>query len=159
MKKINVLLVLLFIVFGSQAKSPVTKNYVISNGETYFCEKVIPGPANTRIYNAAGEVIKIPCQLIESFKQDDEVFVKLPVISKSNDTIGLAFMQYISSRAGMQLFRYCSRCLQYDPLEGVIAPVNPVFRYYVFKGGKFFDLLDEDNLESYLSFFNVRIIC
>lgn len=148
----------MLIASGSQAVSPVTRNYVIAKGKTYICNKVIIGPANTKIYNAAGEVTKIPCSLVESFMQDNKVFVKLPVINKGNDTLGLAFMQYLSSRSGLQLYRYCSRCLQYDPLESVIAPVNMVFRYYVFKGSKFFMLLDETNADSYLAFFGVKVI-
>lgn len=158
MKKIIIILILLLFAFGSQATSPETKNYVVAKGKTYFGEKVIVGSASTRIYNAVGEVTKIPVHQVDSFRQDNNVFVKLPVISKSNDTIGMAFMQLITSRSGLQLFRYCSKCLEYDPVESVIAPLNPVFRYYVFKGGKFFELLDEKNMESYLSFFGVRVI-
>jgi len=158
MNKMITLLIFLMIGSEIQAGSPLAKNYVVSKGKTYFCEKLIVGSANTKIFNAVGEVTKIPVHLVDSFRQGNNIFVKLPVISKSNDTIGMAFMQYITSRSGLQLFRYCSKCLQYDPVESIIAPVNQVYRYYVFKGGKFFKILDKENIDSYLSFFGVRVI-
>lgn len=158
MKKVRALLSIMLLVFGNLAISMTANDIVISEGKTFFCEKVLMGPATARVYNAAGEMTKIPSRSVESFIKDDKVFVKLPVVNKTKDTVGMAFMQYIASRSGLQLFRYCSNCLHYDPVEGVIAPINAVYRYYVFSGGKFFLLLDEVNTESFLSYFGVKII-
>jgi hypothetical protein len=158
MKKAIILLVLLLIALGSQAVSPPINDVVVSNGKTYYCEKMIMGPASVKIYNAAGEITKIPSHSVESFIKNGQVFVNMPVITKTNDTIGMAFMQYISSRWGLQLYRYCSHCLRYDPVEGIIAPINQVYRYYIFKGNKFLTLLEEKETETLLSFFGVKVL-
>jgi hypothetical protein len=158
MKNLFVLLSIMLVNSVCQAIRPPINDIVVSDGKTYFCDKVIMGPASAKIYYAAGEILKIPSKSVESFIKNGQVFIKLPVITKANDTIGMAFMQYINSRSGLQLFRYCSNCLKYDPVEGVIAPVNTVYRYYIFKGGKFFMLLDENDSATFLAFFGVRVM-
>jgi len=158
MKKALTLLILVLIALVSKAISPPASDIVVSDGKTYFCDKVIMGTASAKIYDASGEITKIPSQSVESFIKKGQVFVNLPVITKTNDTVGMAFMQFISSRSGLQLFRYCSNCLKYDPVEGVIAPINAVYRYYIFKGGRYFMLLDEKDANTFLSFFGVTKI-
>jgi hypothetical protein len=158
MKKSTIVLVMILFASCGQVFSRKTSDIVVSEGKTYFGDKVIMGSANTKIYNAAGEITKIPSSAVESFIKSGQVFVKLPVVTKAKDTIGMAFMQYIASRSGLQLFRYCSNCLHYDPVEGVIAPINAVYRYYVFSGGEFFLLLDEVNTVSFLTYFGVKVI-
>jgi len=158
MKSTFILLNLMLIALSGQARNPPINDIVVSGGKTFFCDKVIMGPASAKIYNSAGEISKIPSQSVESFIKSGQVFVKLPVVTMANDTVGMAFMQYINSRSGLQLFRYCSQCLHYDPVEGVIAPINQVYRYYIFKGGKYFMLLDEKDADTFLSFFGVKVI-
>jgi hypothetical protein len=158
MKKIIVLLGIMLFAYGSRAIGRQISDIVVSDGITYFGDKVIPGPSNIKLFDSEGQITKLPNQTVESFIRSGQVFVKLPVITKSNDTVGLAFMQYITSRSGLQLFRYCSKCLQFDPLEGEIAPINPVYRYYIFKGGKYLMLLDEKDTDTFLSFFGVKVI-
>ncbi|MEI6749252.1 MAG: hypothetical protein ACOYMF_12455 [Bacteroidales bacterium] len=158
MKRAVIILGLILIAFLSKAINPPINDIVITDDKTYFGDKVVMGPSSVRIYNKAGEITKIPSHAVESFIRNGQVFVKMPVITKANDTVGMAFMQYITSRSGLQLFRYCSHCLNYDPVAGVIAPLNQVFRYYVFKGGKFIMLLEEDNATSFLSYFGVKVL-
>ena len=158
MNRAFILLNLIMFVWRSQAFCLSAKDIVISDDKTYFGDKLIIGTASAKIYNGTGEITKIPEKSIKSFMKDGQVFVKLPVVTKSNDTIGLAFMQFISSRSGLQLFRYCSNCLKYDPVEGIIDPLNPVYRYYIFKGGRYFMLLDENDSETFFDFFRVRVI-
>jgi hypothetical protein len=140
-----------------QVFSRSASDVVVSDGITYFGEKIIPGTANIKMYNTSGEITKIPSRTVESFIKNGQVFVKLPVVTKANDTVGMAFMQYIANRSGLQLFRYCSNCLHYDPVESVIAPINLVYRYYIFKGGKYFMLLDEKEADTFLAFFRVKV--
>jgi hypothetical protein len=158
MKNLFVLLSIILVTSVCQAISPPINDIVVSDGKTYFCDKVIMGTASAKIINAAREAFKIPSKSVESFTKNGQVFMKLPVITKANDTIGMAFMQYINSRSELQLFRYCSNCLKYDPVEGVIAPVNNIYRYYIFKSGKFFMLLDGNDLDIFFDFFGVRVM-
>jgi hypothetical protein len=158
MKKTIIISGIMLLASFGQAFSRSAGDVVVTDGITYFAEKVIPGTEKIKIYNATGEITKIPSRTVESFIKNGQVFVKLPVVTKTKDTVGTAFMQYITSREGLQLFRYCSNCLHYDPVENSIAPINAVYRYYVFSGGKFFLLLDELNTDSFLSYFGVKVI-
>jgi hypothetical protein len=158
MKKLIIITGVLILASWNQAFCRSGNDVVVAEGKTYFGDKIIPGPAKIKIYDTMGEITKISNNAIESFIRNGQVFVKLPVVTMANDTVGTAFMQYITSRSGLQLFRYCSQCLNYDPVEGVIAPINMVYRYYIFKGGKFFMLLDDKDTDAFMSFFGVRVL-
>jgi len=73
-------------------------------------------------------------------------------------TVGLAFMQYITSCDGNRLYRYCSNCLKYDPVNEKIDPELPVYRYYIFKSGKFISVTDDFDLQSQVASFGVKVI-
>jgi hypothetical protein len=158
MKKTIIISGVVFFMSFGQVFSRSMNDVVVSDGQTIFGDKVIPGNKNMKIYNADREITKIPSRSVESYTKEEKVFVRLPVLTKANDTVGLAFMQYITSRSGLQLFRYCSTYLNFDPLEGEIAPINPVYRYYIFKGGKYLMLLDETDTETFFSFFGVKVL-
>lgn len=130
--------------------------YVIIDHETYFCDDIRPGKATTRIFRNGKLFMKIPTLLVNAYQKDGKLFERMPVVNKNQDTAGWAFMQFITSREGYRLYRFCSNCLHYDPATGQIAPENPVYRYYVFKNGKFISISDDYNDIALLKQFSVK---
>jgi hypothetical protein len=100
--------------------------------------------------------MKIPTFLINAYQKNGLLFERLPVVNKNQDTAGWAFMQFIASHEGYRLYRFCSNCLHYDPATGHIAPENPVYRYYVFKRGKFVSMTDDYNDIAILKQFGIK---
>ncbi len=96
--------------------------------------------------------------MIDAYSQNGVLFEKMPIVCKNQDTAGWAFMQRISSRNGYSLYRFCSNCIHYDPVDGIINPVYPVYRYYIFKNGKFVSLVDEHNAKEQLAKFGVKML-
>jgi hypothetical protein len=43
-------------------------------------------------------------------------------------------------------------------VNGIIEPIKPVYRYYIFKSGKFVSVTDDQNVEAQLAPFGVKII-
>ena len=149
-----ILMLLMSILVKAVDKS--TECYVVIGDNTYYCNEIHIGQGNTRLYSASG-IVKIPTPFIHAYAQNGEVFERLPVVNKNKDTVGWAFMQFISSRSGYRLYRYCSNCIKYDPISGEIDPSTLVYRYYIFKDGKFICLADETNVKPLLSRFGVKL--
>lgn len=133
-------------------------NFVVIGDETVFCDEVKIGKANTRVYSNNKQILKIQTCFIDAYSSNGILYEKLPVIDNSRDTSGWAFMQFISSRNGYRLYRFCSNCVHYDPATGMIAPQVPVYRYYIFKDGKFVSMTDDSNVKKQLAFFGVRVL-
>jgi hypothetical protein len=144
---------------GIHASLSTTDNYIVVDNETFFCGDIHVGPSSFRVTTTDGNVKRISTARIDAYSQKGLLFERLPVINKKQDTAGWAYMQFISSRDGYKLYRYCSNCSQYDPSTGEIAPAAPVYRYYIFKDGKFITVTDDYNVKSLLRRFGVKRIC
>jgi hypothetical protein len=131
--------------------------FVVIGDNTYYCNSIRMGQGNTRIYSESG-MMKIPTPLISAYFLEGKLFERMPVVNKNMDTAGWAFMQFIASRSGYRLYRYCSNCVHYDPVTGEIAPPVPAYRYYVFKDRKFVAVADDRNVKNLLTRFGVKLI-
>jgi hypothetical protein len=158
MKKIMILILMLQIGSVIQAADETMTNYIVVGDETLYCEKVFIGKVSTKIYVNGNQLIKLPTYLVDAYEQDGKYFERLPVVNKKQDTAGWAFMQYIAARGEYKLYRYCSNCVHYDPSTDQIGPAFPVFRYYIFKNGKFVTIAEDQNVKNLLNKFGVKLI-
>lgn len=133
-------------------------DFVVADGVTYYCETMKTGFTKTHIYTKDGFIIKVPNNHIKAYRLNGHSFELLPLVNLSGDTVDLAFMELIAIRNGIRLYKYCTNCCKYDPLNNVIAPLNRVFRYYIYKNGKMKLLTSEVETKSILAFFNVKVI-
>ena len=133
-------------------------NFIKVGDQKLNCDLLRVGQSNTRLYKNGRKLLKIPTRLIDSYSQDGKLFEKMPILCKNQDTAGWAFMQLITSKNGYQLYRFCSNCIHYDPAEDVIAPPLPVYRYYIYRNGKFVSMVDEKNAKEQLAGFGVKQI-
>jgi hypothetical protein len=157
MKSLTLLFLLFFMTTGLLAAQKSTENFVIIGDETYYCDEVHAGMAKTSIYIDGKLRFKVPSYVISAYAQSGKFFEYLPVLNKNQDTTGWAFMQFITSHDGNRLYRYCSNCLKYDPVNATVAPIVPVYRYYVFRSGKFVSVSDDQDLQSQLAVFGVKV--
>lgn len=158
MKKIIILFLLLAATSGIQAKPIIAESFIIMGEETYYCDDIRVGPSNFKITTLNGIDVKIETGSIDAYSKDGYYYEKLPVVNKNQDTSGWAFMQYIASRDGYKLYRYCSNCVHYDPATDEIAPSTSIYRYYIFKDGKYVTVTDDQNTKALLMRFGVKMI-
>ncbi|NVO21186.1 MAG: hypothetical protein HXX13_15900 [Bacteroidetes bacterium] len=158
MKKLTIIFCLMLLITGAKSNSNKVESYVIVGDETYFCDEIHVGPSSFRILTPDGDKMKISTAIIDAYSLRGALYEKLPVVNKNLDTTGWAYMQFISSRNGYKMYRYCSSCTQYDPFTGTIAPSNPIYRYYIFKNGRFITFTDDHNVKSLLSRFGVKLM-
>jgi len=158
MKKSVLILLLVILSCSIQAAVKSTDTFIIIGNETYYCDKVQPGKAYTRIYIDGKQYLKVPTAIVKAYAQSNKFYEYLPVMNTEKDTTGWAFMQLIASHDGYRLYQFCSNCLKYDPVNGIIDPPVPVYRYYIFRQGEFVSVTDDTELQAQLSGFGVKVM-
>ncbi len=158
MKTSTLLIVLLFLTSVQNAANKSTSNFVIIGDKTYYCDDVHVGKTSTKIFTDGRKYFKVPTFTINAYAQEGRYFEYLPVVNSSQDTTGWTFMQLIATRDGSRLYHYCSNCLKYDPLTGIIAPALTVYRYYIYKGGNLQLISDDKNSKAQLNGFGVKVV-
>lgn len=133
-------------------------DFVVADGATYLCHEMRMGFINTRIVTTEGEVVKVPNYKVEAYRVNGHQFELLPLINYNGDTVDRAFMEFICTRDGNRLYRYCSNCSKYDPLNGQIAPLNRVYRYYIMRNGQMKLLTEKDENSKFMSYFRVSVL-
>jgi hypothetical protein len=153
------LLIITLVLLSTVALAESTgDDYIVADGVTYFCHAMKTGLANTRIMTIDGNIVKVPNSSVQAYQLNGNQFELLPLVDRQGSTIDYAFMEFIATNNNSRLYRYCSNCRQYDPLNGDIAPINYIYRYYVVRNGCV-ELLSNENIAvEILSGFNVKVI-
>lgn len=148
MKKSIVIIALILICTGIQAMAGgESVNYVKAGGKVYFGKNIKFGLFNTKVIDADGTITKVPNRKVEACMHNSKLYERLPVVCENNDTTCLAMMEYITSRAGLKLYRYDS-----------YPEKKSRYEYFVFKDNKFYLRINQDNALSILPFFGVEVL-
>lgn len=156
MKTSLIIIMLVLLSTGLPAES-TGDGFIVADGVTYFCQTMRTGLAHTRIVTIDGDIVKVPNNSVQAYRLNGHQFELMPLVDRGGDTIEFAFMEFIAMSNDSRLYRYCSNCSKYDPLNGEIAPLNRVYRYYVLRDGHLKLLKDEDETGTTLEFFNVKV--
>jgi hypothetical protein len=145
MKKYIIFIAAIFITIPLLASPDENTPYVKANGKVLFGVKVKIGIANYTITTNTGEKIKIPCRDIEGYMTNKERYDQMPVDLSSNSE--KIMMKFISFRNGLSL--YFLQC-----------PKNPDPKlcdcFRVYKDGKLYLKMNEQNGHTVLPFFGLR---
>jgi hypothetical protein len=146
MKSLILVFVLFLYSYGINAMSDGKNvSYVKTSDKIYIGTDLKMGLFNTKVISSDGTVTKIPYRDIEAYMDGSRLFEYLPVVNQSNDTTSYEMMEYLTTRAGLRLYR----CGNYDDKE-------TQYDYFVFKGGKFHLRLNQTNAKTTLDFFGVK---
>lgn len=145
MKRSIVILVLMFLCFGlnSMAAKDEPDCFLKTKDKVYFGNDIKIGLANTRIFLSDGTVAVVKTHDITNYRHHDKMYMLLPVICDNNDTLCMAMMRYITSRAGLNIFQYC--CPQDDDV------------FFEYKEGKFYRRLDADKAKTELTAMGLKV--
>lgn len=142
--------IITFILIGFGVKAmPGDKSisYVIAGDKVYFGENLKVGMFNTKIIATDGTVIKIPNRDVKSYMHDSKLFESLPAIGENRKPKGHKMMQYITARSGLKLYR--SNC---------VDSKGSWNEYLVFKDGRYYLRIDQENATSTLPFFGIAVL-
>ena len=157
MKKLSVLLIMIMLVLMVKAGGGAT-GYVTVGGKTYFCEKLIPGLLNLNLKMNDGTLMKVPLKKVDCYSYNGRLFERLPVMCKDAPANCMALMEYITSRNGLRLYKYCKVQEHGDLIDNTYQAAHLEYMFFVFKDGKFYLPVTSDNAESILPFFGIKVI-
>lgn len=152
MKKLIVFVAMILISFGIKAIAGNDNDCYLKTGDTFYVGTDLKmGPIHTKIIFADGSFVKVNNRDITAYRHHNKAFMKMPVICDNTDTVCMAMMQYIKYTSGYSVFRYCCS-MEEDRLS--FAKKN---YFFVYKDGKFYRRIDEDQTEA-LKAFGIKVI-
>lgn len=126
--------------------------YVKAGDKVYFGKDLKIGLIKTRIVLPDETFAEVYNRDITAYRHHDKTYLLMPVICNQSDTLCFELMEFVTSKAGYNIFRYCCS-KEFDKL--VDAKKNYFFVYD--KEGKFCRRIDEEQTDILLSF-NIKVI-
>lgn len=151
-------LILLFAIvsFAIMAKAASDMNCVVANGKSFFSKDMKTGLTGIKMATDEGLTLKIPYEKVDFYTIDDQVYERLPLISRGGKEKGTALLQLIGFHSGYRLYSYEScdhklgRC--FSDATGFSR------MYFVYKDGELHLRVDEKNIDNVFSFFGLKAI-
>ena len=128
--------------------------YLRTGDRVYFGKDIREGDIHTRITLDDGTFAEFDNHDVAAFKHHGKLYMRLPVICNKQDTLCFAMMEYITSKAGCTVFRYCCPISTDESFK--LACVNRNF-FFVYKEGKFNCRLSDDQTEA-LKTYGINVI-
>ena len=157
MKKLSLILMLVMSVLMLKAGGKGT-SYVTVGDQTYFCQSLKSGIVNLNMTMDDGTIVKVPYKKVESYSTNGRLFERLPVMCKDAPANCTAMMEYITSRNGFRLYKYCKVQEHGELYDGSYKKAHEEFTYFVFRDGKFHMQVTPENAKSVLPFFGIKVI-
>jgi len=139
------LFALVLVFFGIRAYAGEPACYVKAGDKVYFGQDIKLGVIHTRIISPDGTVIKVHNRDIKAYMHDNRLFQVMPVICGKNDTVCQAMMEFLAVKSGLSLYRYD-------------CPNHCDVYFFVFKDGKFYQRIDQEQAQAELARFGVKVI-
>ena len=153
MKKSIVITALMLICFGIKAIAAGPEEcYVKTADKTYFGQDLKIGLVHTRIVQPDGTFAEVNNRDVIAYKHHNQLFMLMPVICDKSDTLCMAMMEFVATKKGCAIFRYCCKSKDDDRLSD--AKTN---HFFLYKDGKFYKRIDEDQTEA-LAAYGIKLL-
>jgi hypothetical protein len=144
---------LLFMFANTLVAAAEIPNYVT----TYFCEKMKKGIFNVKITSNDGTILRVPFGKVDSYCCKGRLFERLPVKCVGVTEDCSALMEYITSRNGLRLYKYCETAECGNLYDNTYQKAHEQLAFFVFQDGRFYLLVDQKNAPSVLPFFGIEV--
>jgi len=147
MKRSIMIMALMLICFGIKAiAAGPDVCYVKTADKVYFGKDVKKGVLHTKIIAADGTITKLETHDIKSYMHDGKRYDLLALICPNGDTLCYNFLEYVTTRSGLKLYRY--ECCENQR--------DHVLVYFVYKDDKLYLRVNQMNAESIFPFFGIK---
>ena len=148
MKTKSAIIILLLAGFGIRLMAGGANiSYVKTGSNVYFGEDIRMGLFNTKVFSPDGSIALVHNRDIVAYMHDSKLFELMPLVGENNENLGYARMEYVTSRSGLKLYRYCSH-----------DEKTPQQAYFVYKNGKLHLRITPDNALSTLPYFGIKVL-
>ncbi len=139
--------------FGIKAIAGNPDNcYIKTSENTYVGKDIKMGLTHTKIFFADGTFKEFKNRDIIAYRYHDKLYMMMPVVCNNTDTLCMAMMEYVTAKSGCTVFRYCC-----STEEDRLTPSVKKSHFFVYKQGKFYRRIDEDQTEALLAF-GIKVI-
>jgi len=157
MKKIMIIMLLAIISTGLYAAKKTEVNYVKVHGQTYFATDIQFGWTKAKLVNENGELTKFDYSELDAVMYNGKLYERMPLTESVKTGKSNPFMECLTARNGLKLYRYCGERGQCNLLMTEEEKENVDFEYYVFKDGSFYLKITPENASTVLPFFGVQV--
>jgi hypothetical protein len=158
MKKIILAATFLLMVASLFAKNKENINYVKVDGTIYFGSKIKTGFLNTTLITSDGKKMKFDNHKIDARMNKGKLFELLPLVCNNHKNMGMAMMEFVTSKDGLKLYRYTCCNAPSEIEQNIVDMRHPDCIYFVFKDGKYHLTVNSANVENVLPFFGIPVI-
>jgi hypothetical protein len=143
MKKTNHLIIIAILGISSVTIAGIP-DYIITGDEVKFYDKVRMGIPTGLVGIREEGKDRYKMSDVTAYRKDERVYEKMPVVKNNLNTGRYAFMEVVSYRNGMKVYRYRDYSAQNQ---------NDEYRYLVYSGNRFVVEFDIKNYETLSTFF------
>jgi hypothetical protein len=155
MKTILLATVAFFITLSINAVEEKTNYYVKNTGETMTCKKIQFRADNIKVFLENGVSMIISKDQIKAIRANGNYYEKLPVYVNNKKTEKEEFMKFVTTRAGLKLYKYPLNAATYKGSKGFNVNGDETECYVVFKGDQFYVAITDANYPTMFQFFGI----
>jgi len=155
MKKIILIIIAFAIGFSINAAETKANYYVMNTGETMTCKKI---QFKTNVIIAKmenGSKLIIPVENLKAMRANGKYYEKMPVYVNNNLTSEEKFMQFVTTRAGLKLYKYTTDINKINSSKAFNQQGFETECYVVYKGDQMHVEINENNYQTIFTFFHL----
>jgi hypothetical protein len=154
---IKILLILIACTFSISVNAIELKaNYFVKNtGEIMNCKKIHFRSNDIKVVLENGEKLLISKDQIKALRANNKYYEKLPVYINNKKTKNEEFMQFITTRAGLKLYKYTLGINNSESSVGFNVNGYTTDCYVVFKGDQYYVAITAANYPTMFQFFGL----
>ncbi|HEY4787977.1 MAG TPA: hypothetical protein VIH57_18110 [Bacteroidales bacterium] len=156
MKKLVLILTVLMMSLSGFAAGLGENYYMVSTGEKLYFKKIQIGTQVIRATLENGKKVVIPISEVKMYTLNGKIYEKLPVYVNNKITNKHSFMEFVTTRAGLKLYKYSKYVEGVDKATGAYLGVSKVDYYVVYRGDQLHVDVTEKNYQTLFDFFGIK---
>jgi hypothetical protein len=139
------------------AKSTETNYFISTAGQLTHFKHITFKHNEIKVVLENGEKLIIPSAQIKTIRAKGKIYDKLPVYKNNEPTTKEVFMELVTTKDGLKLYRYSSDINSDRRTMGFNVNDNyEMENYVVYKDGQFKTEVNDSNYEAIFTFFDVN---
>lgn len=156
MKKLFLIITAVVFTFSAKAIETKANYYVMNTGETMNCTEIQFGANSIKAVLESGESVKLAKSDVKAIRANGKYFEKLVVYKNNQKTNNEEFMQFVTTRAGLKLYKYTANIADLNGQKAFNSDGLNAECYVIYKGAEFYNEITELNYPTLFEFFNIK---
>jgi hypothetical protein len=155
MKKLTLIICAFAIVMSAKTAELKANYFIMKSGETMTCKRILFQTNYVKVIMENGSKLIIPKEQIKVIRTNGKYYEKMPVYSNNTKTNDEIFMQFVTTRAGLKLYKYTtdiSKIIDNKAFDKIDYSADC---YVVYKGDQLHVNITEKNYQTLFEFFRV----